>query len=51
MICVGNICPAKYDMKDISSVNLVNDAIKGTYEASKQGTVIAFENREKLVEM
>ncbi len=51
MIIVGNYCPDKYNMKDISSQGMLKAGLSNLAEASKTGAVLAFENREGLLEM
>lgn len=55
MIAVGNLCPHKYDMKDISSQSVLQNAAKEGIKAAahgiKVGAKAAVENQEVLVEM
>jgi hypothetical protein len=55
MILVGNLCPDKYDMKDISSQQMLQAAVKetviGVGKGAKFAATAAVENKDVLVEM
>jgi len=55
MILVGNLCPHKYDMRDISSQAALQSTVKAGLTATAKGAMVAgkaaVENKEVLVEM
>jgi hypothetical protein len=55
MILVGNLCPNKFDMRDISSQDALRAAVTTTVTATAKGATVAakaaVENKEKLIEM
>jgi hypothetical protein len=55
MILVGNLCPDKFNMKDISSQDALRAAVTTTVAATAKGATAAasaaYENKDTLIEM
>lgn len=55
MIAVGNLCPHRYDMKDISSQDVLHQAVATTATEAVKGAKYAAEtaanNKEVIIEM
>ena len=55
MIAVGNLCPHKYEMKDISSQEALHSAagmaVSGAVKGASMAAKAAVDNKETLVEM
>ena len=51
MIIVGQFCPDRYDMKDLSQMEVLRGAVKETGKAAITGAKIAYDNKENLIEL